>query len=93
MPRSIAFATTALALLATLSACTSKPGNSTDALDNELVNGIDADGDSALTSALGNQIVGRSFPHQGCEGRQTLGDRAKAQAAAAPGCAEVRFQI
>lgn len=54
MPKSTA---TALALLASLAACNTKSGNSTDALDKELVNGIGADVDPALTSALGNQIV------------------------------------
>lgn len=50
-----ATAAIALVLLAGLGACSPQAQNSTDALDNELVNGISAD--PALTSALGNQIV------------------------------------
>lgn len=51
-----ATAAIAILLLAGLGACSRTPGNSTEALDGELVNGIGRS-DPALTSPLGNQIV------------------------------------
>ncbi len=84
MPMSThAAALAALALLAGLSACSGNKAD-TDALDNQLVDGIAADRDPSLADALGNQIVVDPARAGGRSG-ETLGQRATGQAAGRPG--------
>lgn len=71
----LAVVATTVALIAGLAACQRKAD--TDALDNELVNGIAGnDADPALAGALGNQIV----VDPAKAGKNALGGRAAAQA-------------